>query len=345
MKYSVIAVVLFLAAAIYGASTPKPTPVNSAKIAFDRFKAKFARSYTSDAEEAARFAIFRDNIAYVDQLNAKDVNKPYGVSKFMDLSRTEFASQYLLKNNLTKDARAGEKVQPITTPVALPTTFDWNTQTPNCMTKVKDQGQCGSCWVFSAVETIESVCCLSGYPLTILSEQQIVDCDSDGGVQGCNGGWPEDVYTYTQRFGGLDTEASYPYQAVDGTCQASQTGLYKCPLTSWKFVSQDASTENTMQQYLYSNSPLSIACDAETWQFYTGGVVTADSCGQDLDHAIQLTGWTVKDGQNAWTVRNSWGADWGESGYIYLQLGQNTCGIATHVTVPCVKTTSVATRC
>jgi len=339
--------VLFLALAVYGAVNPKPMPVaSSLQIAFERFKARFGRTYATESEQAARFAIFRDNMAYVNELNSKDENKPYGVSKFMDLSRSEFASQYLMKGvNLTKDARASEKVQPITNPVALPTTFDWKTQTPDCVSDVKDQGQCGSCWVFSAVETIESVCCQAGYKLTILSEQQIVDCDTDGGVQGCNGGWPEDVYTYTQRFGGLDTEASYPYEAVDGTCRASQTGKYSCPLTSWKWVSQDASTESTMQQFLYSNSPLSIAADAESWQFYTGGVVTAASCGQDLDHAIQLTGWTVINGQSAWTVRNSWGSDWGESGYIYLQLGANTCGVATHVTVPCVKSTSGATVC
>jgi len=346
MKYTVIALVMFLAAVVYGANT-KPAPfTNSAKVSFERFKTRFGRLYGNEAEEQARFVIFRDNLAYVNQLNAKDENKPYGVTKFMDLSRTEFAAQYLMKGvNLTKDARAGEKAAPITNPVQLPTTFDWKSQTPNCVSDVKDQGQCGSCWAFSAVETIESVCCQAGFAKTILSEQQIVDCDTDGGVQGCNGGWPEDVYTYAQTFGGLDTEAAYPYTAQDGTCQASNTGKYSCPITSWKFVSQDASTENVMQQYLYSNSPMSIACDAETWQFYTTGVVSASSCGQDLDHAIQVTGWTVMNGQAAWTVRNSWNTDWGMDGYIYLQLGANTCGIATHVTVPCVKSASGATVC
>jgi C1A family cysteine protease len=316
-----------------------------AKNQFEDFKAKYGKQYASAEEESLRFGIFSQNLKHVDQLNSLDSNKPYGVTKFMDLSKQEFASQYLMKNvNLSAVKPGGQQVKEFSN-VALPTTFDWNTQTPNCVTGVKNQEQCGSCWAFSAVETIESVCCQAGYGLQILSEQQIVDCDTDGGVQGCNGGWPEDVFTYAERYGGLDTEASYPYQGVDQNCVASQGTLFSCPIVSWQTVSSTAAGEMNMRQFLYSNSVLSIACDAETWQYYTGGVVQASGCGTQLDHAIQLTGWTVVNGQVAWNVRNSWGSDWGNNGYIYLAFGQNACGIATHVTVPCVKNKNGGTQC
>jgi len=343
MLYSLSTLAVFLIVMVLAQAGSHPNP----KQMFDDFKMKFGKSYANIMEEQARFAVFRKNLRVVERLNNLEApNKPYGVSQFMDMGQDEFASTYLMKKvNLSEPhghpARARVQMVP-----NLPSSFDWGSQAPDCVTAVKDQGQCGSCWAFSAVETIESVCCLAGYSLTVLSEQQIVDCDTDGGVMGCDGGWPEDVYTYSQRFGGLDTEANYPYEVADGTCVANAANKYACPITSWKFVSQDPSTEGLIQSFVYQNSPVSIAADAETWQFYTGGVVTAASCNyQQLDHAIQITGWQVVDGTPVWTVRNSWGESWGESGYIYLAIGTNTCGMALHVTVPCVQGANGSNRC
>jgi cysteine peptidase B len=334
MKYTVVGLLAFVA---YAAANPN-------RDAFEAFKVKYNRQYATAEEEQARFAIFSQNMVRMSKFNSLDVNKPYGVTKFMDVSKEEFRARYFNKVNITEGRAGGIEAEPMP-PMDLPTTFDWKNQTPMCVTAVKDQGQCGSCWAFSGVETIESVSCLAGYPLTVLSEQQIVDCDTDGGVQGCNGGWPEDVYTYAQTFGGLDTETQYPYVAEDQNCQAVTTNFYKVPITSWKWVSQTKAGEANMAPFLYANSPLSIAADAESWQFYTSGVVSASGCGKQLDHAIQITGWSVLNNVPVWNVRNSWNTDWGMNGYIYLEMNKNTCGCATHVTVPCVTSKSGSTVC
>jgi C1A family cysteine protease len=96
-----------------------------------------------------------------------------------------------------------------------------------------------------------------------------------------------------------------------------------------------------MQNFLYSNSPLSVCVDAEIWQYYTGGVITTSSgCGRSIDHCVQVTGWQQMQGMTVWNVRNSWGTSWGDNGYIYVQKGSDVCAIAEVVTVPCVQNKS-----
>jgi C1A family cysteine protease len=295
---------------------------------WDNFKSKYGRVYASTQEEGNRFSIFKQNLRKAQRMNARDPHARFGVTKFSDLTVDEFKSIFLM--NVSRPAvdapiaRAPKNVQ-------LPTSFDWSSK--GALTPVKDQGQCGSCWDFSATETIESVCFLAGYPLTQLSEQQILDCDSSD--YGCNGGWPYNAYQYVIGAGGLETEADYPYTAQDGSCEFNSQDI-ECPITSWKYVTQ-SQDENAMQSFLYSNSPMSVCVDAEIWQTYTGGVITPSSnCGNSIDHCVQITGWQQMQGLNVWNVRNSWGADWGENGYIYVQIGSDVCSIAEVVTVPCV---------
>lgn len=207
------------------------------------------------------------------------------------------------------------------------------------MTAVKNQGQCGSCWDFSATETLESVCELAGYGLNTFSEEQTLDCDTTS--YGCNGGWPYSAYKYLIQAGGVESEADYPYTASGGQCNANPSDFEKCKPSSWKYVTQ-SQDESTMKNFLYNNSPLSICVDASSWQFYSGGVIMASNCGTQIDHCVQATGWTTVQGTAAWIVRNSWGTDWGNSGYLYVQYGEDTCAIAQEVTVPCVQSASGA---
>jgi len=126
--------------------------------------------------------------------------------------------------------------------------------------------------------------------------------------------------------GGQDTESCYPYTGQDGTCaSASCTPTNKISSTS--SVSQSESAIYSALQTM----PPSICCDASAWQNYNGGVLAGSQCGDSVDHAIQLTGYNSGQG-GYWVVRNSWGPSWGESGYIYLQYGQNTCDITSEVT-------------
>jgi hypothetical protein len=102
---------------------------------------------------------------------------------------------------------------------------------------------------------------------------------------------------YVISAGGLDTEANYPYTAEDGSCTFSSQGLYDCPVINWQYVDQ-SSNEGSMQQFLYSNSPLSVCVDAAQWQLYSSGVFMGSQCGTDIDHCVQATGWSVQGGYN-----------------------------------------------
>jgi len=155
-----------------------------------------------------------------------------------------------------------------------------------------------------------------------------VDCDT--GDDGCDGGYPSSAFKYIIGNDGLDLESDYPYKGVGGSCKFKKADVGGT-ITSWHYVSQAASTENTkMLTYVAETGPVSVCVDAAPWQYYTGGVLK--TCGTSIDHAVQATGYGVQNGIQTWNVRNSWGADWGEQGYIWLERGKNLCEIATIVT-------------
>lgn len=241
----------------------------------------------------------------------------------MDLSPEEFRSMYLMPKGLHASKKIkGSTMKPLPA-IELPSSFDWREH--GAVSPVKDQGQCGSCWAFSATETIESYHYLTTKKMAILSPQQIVDCDKDS--YGCNGGWTEHAFNYIIKAGGQDTESSYPYTAQDGACRFKPADV-AAKLKSWSYVTQN-DNENDMQTAIATKGPLSICVDASSWQYYTGGVLK--NCGTSVDHCVQLTGYSTQNGVNAWNVRNSWGTSWGVSGYIYLERGHNTCAIGSDV--------------
>jgi cathepsin F len=161
-----------------------------------------------------------------------------------------------------------------------------------------------------------------------LAPQEIVDCDTVD--QGCNGGDPPTAYQFVMQEGGMEDESDYPYTAQDGTCNF-QANLVKVTISNWQYATQN-SDETTMQSNLASWGPLSICVDAEPWQDYTGGVLMASDCSNQLDHCVQLVGYDMTQSTPFWIVRNSWGTDWGEAGYIRLEYGTNTCGLTEEST-------------
>jgi len=212
--------------------------------------------------------------------------------------------------------------------VNAPNTFDWRTQ--GAVSAVKNQGQCGSCWAFSAVENIESVWKLSGKPMTLLSEQQVVDCDKD--CYGCGGGWPYRAMNYVVQAGGIDTESSYPYTARNGACRYNPANV-GAKIKSYKSIPKN---EAQIKDALTTTSPFSICVDANRWSSYRGGVMRANQCGKSIDHCVQLVGYDATASVPYWIVRNSWGTGWGIQGYIQLEMNQNTCAMAQEVTTAVV---------
>jgi len=287
---------------------------------FRMWMKKYEKKYESDTEYLRRFITFLDSVDKIRELNSntKD-NVTYGLNIFADWSHEEFSNLLGMKGFVPRTDRNIPTL--VNAPLeSAPAAFDWCEQ-GHC-TAVKDQGQCGSCWAFSTTENIESVSSIGGKGLPVLAPQQIVDCDA--GEQGCGGGDPQQAFEYVVQQGGLDTEASYPYRAVQGACKFN-------PSNVGAKISGEANgfggSENQMAANLASTAPFSIIVDASAWQFYQGGILS--NCGHNLDHAVFAAGYDLNSG--FWRVRNSWGTGWGENGFIRLAFGKNTCGIQTEV--------------
>jgi len=208
---------------------------------------------------------------------------------------------------------------------------DWTTK--GVVTGVKDQGQCGSCWTFGTTGGIEGVVALKKGHLTSLSEQQIVDCAGSFGGAGCNGGSNDIGFKYAQS-GGLCTEAAYPYTAKDGTCNSkSCSPSADSKVTGYVHVPHG---DNGLGAGV-DLTPISIGIDADYWGSYKSGVFCG-TCGTTRDHAMLVVGYgTDATGGAYWKVKNSWGAGWGESGYIRLCRSKtDECGVSDDGTYPTV---------
>jgi len=300
---------------------------------FEAYKIKFAKKYKSSDEEQMRLKIFRQNLKRVAKmnLNTKGRNN-FGVTQFSDLTPSEFSHLYLMPKRPIPEIKP-EQVLQLNNSLKAPASFDWRSQGlrngVSCITAIYNQGQCGSCWAFSATEETESMEFLQNSQLAAphhLSMQQVVDCDTQ--AYGCDGGWTYIAYEYIMSAGGYDSLSSYPYTAQDGTCAFNPSNV-EATISNWKYVTQNQN-EGTMRDFVGTTGPLSICVDASSWQFYNGGVLT--TCGQSIDHCVQIVGYGNIQGTEAWIVRNSWGTSWGVNGYIYLEYGQNLCALADVVT-------------
>eukprot|EP01035_Chromulina_nebulosa_P018337 gene18337-24028_t len=319
---------IVLAAIIASASANLfPERSSHQKYLWESFKRDFGKSYSTQDEEIQRFNHFLENLKIADLRNEAERRvggtAVHGITKFSDLSQSEFESIYL-KADVTKKTNGAEVVTITTPPTA--TLVDW---TSALTTPVKDQGYCGSCWAFSATAQIESDAIRTLGVQYILSPEQITQCDSTS--YGCSGGWTENAYNSVKKNGGITTEANYPYTSYYGTTGTCQTGKTNVVTVSSYYT---ISGESQMASFVQSTGPLSVCLDANNWNSYTGGILSA--CGHSVDHCVQAVGVDASTG-GYWKVRNSWGTSWGESGFIRLAYGANTCSITNDPTYVAVK--------
>jgi len=287
-------------------------------------------------EDSTRRAIFEANVAKVVKHNIEadmGLHKyRLAVNAFADQTSQEFRAR---RNGFRPAARNGPFADFHDYRKALPATVDWRTK--GIVTPVKNQEQCGSCWAFAAVASLEGQHAKATGKLVSLSEQNLVDCSGDEGNMGCEGGLPDQAYAYIKKNGGIDTEASYPYTAQDGTCRFKKANV---GATLTGFIDIQQGSESALQKAVANVGPISVGIDAsnESFQLYSGGVYDEENCSTtQLDHGVTIVGYGSENGQDYWLVKNSWGNTWGEEGYIKMSRNaQNQCGIATMASYPTV---------
>ncbi|CAJ1974993.1 unnamed protein product [Sphenostylis stenocarpa] len=289
-------------------------------------------------EKHKRFNVFKANVMHVHDTNKMD--KPYKLklNKFADMTNHEFRSTYagskVNHHIMFRGTPRGNGTFMYEKVGTVPPSLDWRKK--GAVTDVKDQGQCGSCWAFSTVVAVEGINQIKTNKLVTLSEQELVDCDKEQN-QGCNGGLMESAFEFIKQKGGITTESNYPYTAQEGTCDASKENDLVVSIDGHENVPAD--DENALLKAV-ANQPVSVAIDAggSDFQFYSEGVFTGD-CSTDLNHGVAIVGYgTTVDGTNYWIVRNSWGPEWGEQGYIRMQRNiskkEGLCGISKLASYP-----------
>jgi cathepsin L len=302
---------------------------------FDMFKLKYSKSYSTPQEEEYRFQVFADNLKFVSEWDAEARGFEVGINKFADLSNKEFVSLY---NGLNITATYDAVIERIDAPRIQGDVVNWVNK--GAVTGVKNQGQCGSCWSFSTTGSVEGAHFLKTGSLVSLSEQNLVDCSTAEGNDGCNGGLMDDAFQYIIKNHGIDTEASYPYRATGPNACQFKAADVGATITSFHDVMRGS--ESDLQSSV-DKQPVSVAIDAghNSFQLYKSGVYYETACSTtQLDHGVLAVGYGTQGSTQYFKVKNSWGASWGESGYIRLARGQQynggagQCGIYSDPSYP-----------
>ena len=288
---------------------------------FTNYALKYGKKYLP-SEREYRKKVFSYNMDWAEKFNAEGHSFTVGANIFADMTNTEFATSKMcgcmLKPTMTKPA----------TPImdAALEAIDWREK--GAVTPVKNQASCGSCWAFSATGALEGGNFVANGKLISVSEQQLVDCDPKS--DGCGGGLMTNAFEYVMKKG-ICTEEDYPYHAKDEDCKddkctpAMQNKGYEC-------VPAD---DGDALLAAISKAPVSVAVEADSavFQMYKSGVLDSEACGTSLNHGVLAVGFA----ENYIIVKNSWGENWGDHGYIKIaqtKSGHGICGINMDASYP-----------
>lgn len=315
--------VLFVIACMLVAALAAPLSEQQYQFLFAKFVQQYEKQYEMN-DFFGKFSTFKSNLDLIVAHNARPETFKMGVNQFTDLTQAEFSQMMGLRTQIGLPYAMSQLEAPFVS--QLPKNNEQWKETSHIskMNPVKNQASCGSCWAFSTHASLEFEVALATGKIVDLSEQQLVDCAGSAGNNGCNGGLMSNAFEYLKSNGGACLQKDYPggYTAKDGKCQACTPSI---KVAGYKTVSTTEDAHYTIAQDRVIS--VALAASSSAFQFYKSGVVTTCT-DRSINHGVALVGTGNLDGVNYFNIRNSWGASWGDAGYIKLGQGSQ-CGLTT----------------
>lgn len=343
--YCIIAVAWLLSCS-FGEAAPYKKPLSEYLHDWEQYKIRFNKMYISESEDSFRFRTWvsrlPENNAQLRIIQEMNPRAVFGPTKFTDLTDKEWRQRRGRKQSqrLINDMKNRQQHQDLDRErlhkfkLRSPQEKSINYTAMGVTTFVRNQNNCGCCWAISTAENIEAQWFLRGHGdrNVVLSEQQLVSCDTiDSGCDGSNAYQDTATWIVEKNNGTLDTWASYPFVSGDGVtrrCEQNEKRVIGARGIEAGFVI--ASDEDEMNRVLVEVGPIQISVDSDILQDYISGIIDNAPCrSSEVDHEVLITAVSSEaDGSQTWSVKNSWGTDWGYEGYFLVKKGTNQMCLA-----------------